>query len=61
MQAGAPPVVWLQGGESAQQAIDRQNAARDASFSFSAAIPRYVVHPKYAGPIGTSKITLGGR
>lgn len=60
MQAGAPHVIWLQQGESAQQAIDRQNAARDASFSFSASIPRYVVHPKYAGPIGTSKITLSG-
>jgi hypothetical protein len=60
IQAGSPPVVWLQQGETAQAAVDRQNAHRTAGFAFSAAIPRYVVHPKYAGPLGTSKITLGG-
>ena len=56
----SPPVIWLKEGESGQQALDRQNAERSAHFSFSAAIPRYVVHPKYAGPLGTSKISLGG-
>ena len=60
LHAGSPPVVWLKEGESAQQAVDRQNAARTAGFSFSASIPRYVVHPKYAEPMGTSKISLGG-
>ena len=56
----SPPVIWLKEGESGQQALDRQNAERSAHFSFSAAIPRYVVHPKYAKPLGTSKISLAG-
>jgi WD40 repeat protein len=60
IQAGAPSAIWLQNGESAQQAIDRQNAANSANFSFSATMPRYIVHPKYAGPMGTSKISLSG-
>jgi hypothetical protein len=60
IQAGSPPVIWLEKDESAQQAIDRQNAERSAGFAFSTSIPRYVVHPKYAGPLGTSKISLGG-
>ena len=54
--AGQPAGGLAQGGRSAQQAVDRQNAARTAGFSFSASIPRYVVHPKYAEPMGTSKI-----
>jgi hypothetical protein len=56
----APHVVWMQRGETAQQAVDRENSQRAAGFGFSAAIPRYVVHPKYAGPLGTSKISMGG-
>jgi hypothetical protein len=50
----------MKNGESAQQTLDNENAQRTANFSFSAAIPRYVVQPKYAGPLGTSKISLGG-
>lgn len=60
IQSGPPPVIWLEGGESAQQAIDRQNAQRTSGFSFAASLPRYVVHPKYAGPRGTSTISYGG-
>ncbi len=58
--SGGPPVIWMKHGESAQQTLDRQNADRAAHFAFSASLPRYVVHPKYAGPLGTSKISLGG-
>jgi hypothetical protein len=62
LQSGyGPHVIWMERGESAQQAIDRQNRQQSANFGFSAAIPRYVVHPKYAGPLGTSKISMGGR
>jgi hypothetical protein len=62
LQSGhGPGVIWMERDESAQQAIDRQNQQRTAGFSFSASIPRYVVHPKYAGPLGTSKISMGGR
>ncbi|HEX2475998.1 MAG TPA: hypothetical protein VHK01_14705, partial [Lacipirellulaceae bacterium] len=62
LQSGhGPHVIWMERGESAQQAIDRENQERSSHFSFSAAIPRYVVHPKYAGPLGTSKISMGGR
>jgi hypothetical protein len=57
---GSPPVIWMKAGETGQQALDRENAERSAYFSFSMAIPRYVVQPKYAGPLGTSKISLGG-
>jgi hypothetical protein len=62
LQSGhAPHVIWMERGETAQQALDRQNQQRSAHFAFSAAIPRYVVHPKYAEPLGTSKISMGGR
>ncbi len=62
LQSGhGPHVIWMERDETAQQAIDRQNRQRSAHFSFSAAIPRYVVHPKHAGPLGTSKISMGGR
>jgi hypothetical protein len=62
LQSGyAPHTIWLERDETAQQAIDRQNQQRSAHFSFSASIPRYVVHPKYAGPLGTSKISMGGQ
>ena len=54
-------MVSLQEGETAQQVIDRQNAERAARFSFDAALPRYVVLPKYAGPLGTSEVSFGKR
>ena len=61
MQSGfGPPVIWTKKGESAQQTLDRENSERSAHFGFSASIPRYVVHPKYAGPLGTSKISFAG-
>jgi hypothetical protein len=53
-------VILRREGESAQQAVDRENAQRATNFRFDVSLPRYVVHPKYAGPLGTSKITLGG-
>lgn len=59
--AGGPGIVSLKEGETAQQVIDRQNAERAAHFSFDAALPRYVVHPKYAGPLGTSQVSFGKR
>jgi hypothetical protein len=58
--SSSPPVIWMKKGESAQQTIDRQNAERAAGFGFNASIPRYVVHPKYVGPLGTSKLSLNG-
>jgi hypothetical protein len=58
--AGGPGMVSLREGESAQQAIDRENAQRAANFKFGASLPRYVVKPKYAGPLGTSQVSLGG-
>jgi hypothetical protein len=62
LQSGyAPHAIWMERGETAQQAVDRQNQQFSSRFSFSASIPRYVVHPKYAGPLGTSKISLGSR
>jgi hypothetical protein len=59
--AGGPGLVSLKEGETAQQVIDRENAERAARFGFGVELPRYVVHPKYAGPLGTSQISLGGR
>jgi hypothetical protein len=62
LQSGhAPHAIWMERGETAQQALDRQNQQFSSRFSFSASIPRYVVHPKYAGPLGTSQISMGGR
>jgi hypothetical protein len=61
LQAGSPSVIWMKPGESAQQAVDRQNTQRASQFAFDVSIPRYVVHPKYAGPLGTSKLSLGDR
>jgi hypothetical protein len=61
MQPGfTPSVIWLKNGESAQQTVDRENAERSKGFGFNVSVPRYVVHPKYAGPLGTSKISLNG-
>jgi hypothetical protein len=53
-------VILRREGETAQQAADRENAERAANFRFDVSLPRYVVHPKYAGPLGTSRISLGG-
>jgi hypothetical protein len=53
-------VILRREGESAQQAVDRENAQRATNFRFDVSLPSYVVHPKYAGPLGTSKISLGG-
>jgi hypothetical protein len=53
-------VILRREGETVQQAADRENAQRASSFRFDASLPRYVVHPKYAGPLGTSRISLGG-
>jgi hypothetical protein len=62
LQSGhAPHVIWMERDETAQQALDRQNQQFSAHFSFSAPIPRYVVHPKYSGPLGSSQIPMGGR
>ncbi|MCC7474511.1 MAG: HEAT repeat domain-containing protein [Pirellulales bacterium] len=58
--ANGPGLIVTHGGESAQQALDRDNTARAAGFNFSVSLPRYVVQPKYAGPLGTSKLSLGG-
>lgn len=58
--AHAPSMVFKKEGESAQQAIDRENQQRMAGYQFGVTLPRYVVHPKYAGPLGTSKITPSG-
>lgn len=61
LQSGwAPSVVHMQEGESIQQAVDRQASQYSSGFSFGASLPRYVVHPKYAGPLGTTKLTPGG-
>jgi hypothetical protein len=59
--AGGPGFVSLKEGETAQQAIDQQNAQRAANFQFGVSLPRYVVKPKYAGPLGTSQVSLGRR
>jgi hypothetical protein len=59
--AGGPMVVTLKDGETAQQVIDRENAERASRFTFSATLPKYVVHPKYAGPLGTSPVPIVGR
>jgi hypothetical protein len=62
LQSGyAPHAIWMERGETAQQAIDRENQQRSSRFSFTASIPRYVVHPKFAGPLGTSPFPMGGR
>jgi hypothetical protein len=62
LQSGyTPSIIHMQQGESAQQAVDRQSSQWSSRFSFGASLPRYVVHPKYAGPLGTSKLTLGGQ
>jgi hypothetical protein len=60
LQSSSPPVIWMKKGESAQQTVDRENAERTKGFGFNVSIPRYVVHPKYAGPLGTSKVSLNG-
>jgi len=59
--AGGPGMVSLKEGETAQQVIDRENAERAARFGFGASLPRYVVKPKYAGPLGTSQVSIGKR
>lgn len=59
--AGGPGFVMMKDGETAQQVIDRENAQRAANFQFSVTLPRYVVKPKYAGPLGTSQVSIGGR
>jgi hypothetical protein len=56
----APMIIHMQEGETAQQVVDRENAQRSKHFAFGMSLPRYVVHPKYAGPLGTSKLTPGG-
>jgi hypothetical protein len=60
LQSSSPPVIWMKKGESAQQTVDRENAERAKGFGFNVSIPRYVVNPKYAGPLGTSKVSLNG-
>ncbi len=60
LQGYAPSVVLTKEGETAQQAIDRENQQRLAGYSFGVTLPQYVVHPKYAGPLGTSKVTSSG-
>jgi hypothetical protein len=61
LQSGSSPMtVWMEKGESAQQAVDRQNESRAANFAYGVSLPRYIVHPKFAGPLGTSTISLGG-
>jgi hypothetical protein len=59
--AGGPGFVSLKEGETAQQVIDQQNAQRAANFQFGVSLPRYVVKPKYAGPLGTSQVAIGRR
>jgi hypothetical protein len=59
--AGGPGFVSLKEGQSAQQAIDEQNAKQAANFNFGVTLPRYVVKPKYAGPLGTSQVSFGKR
>jgi hypothetical protein len=59
--ASAPMMVSLQEGETAQQVIDRENAQRMANFEFGVWLPRYVVKPKYANPLGTSQVSFGSR
>jgi hypothetical protein len=53
-------VILRRESETAQQAADRENAQRAANFRFDMSLPSYVVHPKYAGPLGTSKFSMGG-
>lgn len=61
LQSGwSPSMVHLQEGETVQQAVDRQASQWSSRFSFGVSLPRYVVHPKYAGPLGTSKLMQGG-
>jgi hypothetical protein len=59
--AGGPLIVDLKEGESVQSVVDRQNADRAANFQFDVKLPRYVVKPKYAGPLGTSQVSFGRR
>ncbi len=60
MQSGRAPMhVFMQKGESVQQAVDRENSQRSGGFGFSVNLPRYVVQPKYAGPLGKSTVSLG--
>jgi hypothetical protein len=59
--AGGPGIVMTKEGETAQQAVDRENAERSKNFGFGVTLPRYVVQPKYAGPLGTSKLSIGGQ
>jgi hypothetical protein len=57
--AGGPGFVSLKEGQTAQQVIDEQNAQRAANFQFDVTLPRYVVKPKFAGPLGTSQVSMG--
>jgi hypothetical protein len=59
--AGGPMMVHLKEGETAQQVIDRENAERASRFNFGATLPKYVVHPRHAGPLGTSAPPIAGR
>ena len=61
LQSSAPLALFMKRGETAQQTVDRENQQRNAGYDYGvASIPKYIVHPKYAGPLGTSKLTPGG-
>ena len=61
VNSGTPFHLQMKEGESVQQAVDRNRGQPSpAGHLQGARIPGYVVHPKYAGPLGTSRIGPGG-
>jgi len=59
--ASGPIHLRTQKGETAQQAVDRANQQQTSGFAYGVSrFPSHVVHPKYSGPLGTSKLTAAG-
>jgi hypothetical protein len=55
-----PGSVRTSDGETVQQMLDRRNAEQAASFSFDVTLPRYIAHPKFAGPLVKASIAADG-